>query len=175
MRKVAVARCAFVVLTLSMIAASGADKTVTDKDFGFQIVFPLSWAVLEKNSEDAIATGAYSSKDGRPSVTVKVYSIKEGITANDFFKSRFGNIFFWRETGEAKVGNMTAYKAVHEVTQTPGDGWDADLEDLTEIIYCIVAGKRGYVITSSYEKHAHDKYAKDIDAIVKSFKLIEAK
>ena len=41
--------------------------------------------------------------------------------------------------------------------------------------YVLIANKRIYTISAETQKADFDKYAKELDAIVKSFKLIEAK
>ncbi|HLX62006.1 MAG TPA: hypothetical protein VKX17_12060 [Planctomycetota bacterium] len=184
MRKVAVARWAFVVLTLLMLAASGADKTVTDKEHAFELTFPKSWTVYgkQKGDDESVATRACSN-GSRVTATVDCYSVKEGTTIKDLYSSKFGNLWFWLKTGEAKINDITAYQGIREeapdkaiIKGLDGEEWEVgDIEVQRMEIYCIVAGKRGYVISFFCEKPDYEKYAKDIDAIVKSFKLIEAK
>ena len=163
MRKVAVARCAFVVLTLSTLAASGADQVVTIKEAEFEITFPEKWKVIKDAKTPVFFTA--KSSDSSVEAGVDNQGSKNFKTLKDFVDFKFGdkkneivsNI-------ETKVGERDALKVTREFA-----GF------LVVENYCFVAGTCVYCIWFQMTKADSKKNAKDIDAIVKSFKLIEAK
>jgi hypothetical protein len=176
MRKVSVARYAFVVLTLSMFAASGADKTVTDKVHGFEITFPEAWKVNDEEKDGPNTRGASAVAQGaKEPMLVNVLCAKRtgGGSAKEFANryAEYGKMtakdFKVTETLEFKVGETDAFKMAFTFSYA---------NQITQFQETYVFTKaRRYIITANCTAADFDKYAKDIDAIVKSFKLIKAK
>ncbi|HLX61554.1 MAG TPA: hypothetical protein VKX17_09765 [Planctomycetota bacterium] len=167
MRKVAVARCAFVVLTVSTLAASGAEKTVTNKVRGVEISVPEAWWATDTPALKQNAIQCTSPGD-ELEVIVTVQDTESGVTSKQFgdnmmviFMTQSGKIL--AEGTDSKLGRNDAYKIIRKDERTKA------------IEHYLVAGKKGYVLFISGSMESVDLHAKDIDAIVKSFKLIEAK
>jgi len=178
MRKVAVARCAFVVLTLSMLAASGADKTVTNKELGFEITFPEAWTVKENYAPgfaiSAISTkasGAQTYESATLTVVPRVDGEHVKAMAERMIRHGWTNEghFALDESLETIIGDATGYKVA--ISWEPEHGGGAR----KRVIYYLLSEKRIFKLEITINKADFDLYAKDIDAIVKSFKLIEAK
>jgi hypothetical protein len=173
MRKVSVARCAFVVLTLSMLAGCGEDKKVTDKEHGFEITYPETWVVkAESADESACGTTNPEGANYYALVNVKVRKLSDGTDLKSFFEREFEpnkqKPFETVESASVKFGANDARKVVIE--------WDGKKKvRYRNEAYFLVSGNRGYIIGVSTLKNDWEKSAKDIDAIVKSFKLIETK
>ncbi|HLX61327.1 MAG TPA: hypothetical protein VKX17_08610 [Planctomycetota bacterium] len=182
MGKVDWARGAFVVLMVSMLAASGADTTVTNKELGFEITFPKAWGVdgedIEKRNEEHLksfgriygtaARGKSPRIDGTEDcaeIMVRVLDLTKSATLKDFVISHSGADFKYDDKNETKLGKLSIYKTTE----------DALGLRMRFVHYLLIGDKYGYdVVIHSYSKD-YDKYAKDIDAIVKSFKLIDTK
>ncbi|HLX61687.1 MAG TPA: hypothetical protein VKX17_10430 [Planctomycetota bacterium] len=192
MRKVAVARCAFVVMTLSMLAASGADKTVTKKEKGFEISFPESWTVDEKipgtvlELAMSVPNGIAKGTSNTVTVDVRVTELEEGATLDrykdsqmapfiesikakiELLKNKRVNKFEMSRSEPSKLSGIDAVKVSHT-------GDDNENVRYTRDWHFIVVGKRGYTVCRFASKENFDKHIAELDAIVKSFKLIEAK
>ncbi|HLX61298.1 MAG TPA: PsbP-related protein [Planctomycetota bacterium] len=174
MRKVAVARCALVVLTLSMLAASGADKTVTNKEFGFEITFPESWVVTTVERGFAAGIRGDANKHG---LLLQVRGC--GVSAGGDSKKLADTVDAKKRTlinekliekADVKLDGKEAYRVIREYD------YDDKGVRFKGVFYFLVAGERGYMLAIASSADVFEKYdAKDIDAIVKSFKLIEAK
>lgn len=171
MRKNAIASCAFLVLTLT--AASGADKTVTNKELGFEITFPEQWSVRDKSRTPKryailLETDVVAGASGVASITVNVVSVDEGTTLKTFVDAQtvFKDSRITTERADAKVGGASACK----VTITLAEMTRLKLER-----YFVVFGTRGYTIDVSFDKADSAVYSKEIDAILKSFKFVDAK
>ncbi|HLX61555.1 MAG TPA: PsbP-related protein [Planctomycetota bacterium] len=162
MRKVAVARCAFIVLTLSTFAASGADKTVKNSEYGYEITFPETWKVRQSEGVQVIADSPLAHS--YVTVDVNARDIAEGTLLKDFVEKNKLDIPVAEEV-DLKLGGKDARKVTYKYTP----------ENVVLVHYFLVSGKRGYLIVLDWLKIDSDVHAKDIDAIVKSFKLIEAK
>ncbi|HLX63045.1 MAG TPA: PsbP-related protein [Planctomycetota bacterium] len=174
MRKVAVARCAFVVLTLAMLAASGADKTVTNKEQGFEITFPYTWRMQLKRNKDLGAFGELG--EDRSQAMLFVMSMEKGAiaTLKDHVNAVYveGGALNYKitEKVEQTLAGVAAFKITYERDTVEYKSARGKFVD-----YALIANDRVYTIVAQAPKDDYDKYAKDIDAIVKSFKLIEAK
>ncbi|HLX59910.1 MAG TPA: hypothetical protein VKX17_01390 [Planctomycetota bacterium] len=169
MRKVSVARCAFVVLTLSTLAVSGADKTVTIKEAGFEITFPEAWKQLDK--ERLFGSAVRFSYSNDVFVSVDAVNLKVGTTLDSFVDNQtreLGELTEVTATEKVKIGESEARKVLFQIFVGTVAGHPTRLD------YYLVSGKRGFVI-SIRSGEAATYPAKDIDAIVRSFKLIEAK
>ncbi|HLX63293.1 MAG TPA: hypothetical protein VKX17_18625 [Planctomycetota bacterium] len=174
MRKVAGARCAFVVLTLAMVAAGGADKTVTNKEIGCEFIIPESWTVLEDTNH---RVSAYASRrvNDTGEFSVELTKLSGPMTAKEYAAS---NIAEYRtrllnynviDQGDEKICGHDAYRIVGSF-DTFASG-----RAVKFTWHILIVGTRVYCISEMAPKQDYDLYAKDIDAIVKSFKLIEAK
>jgi len=161
-----------------MLAASGADKTVTDKEHGFEITFPETWTVGEKLTGRIKAKAAAPFAEGTTyiaSVTVVVADVKQDTVLKDYVDNDmipFGRTFKNYELSDSvktKISDADAYAVTFFLDQN-----EVDLR-LKCVIYYLVAGRRSYTITFVATKVDYPKFAKDIDAIVKLFKLLEAK
>jgi len=152
----------FGMLCLVTLAASGAEKTVTDKERGFEITFPEAWIVEQPTN---IRTVSAKAADAKVKLGIDTQELKDGMTLKDFVDFKFAD----KDKDSVKiVETKLAGVDARKVTITFG-GF------LVVENYCIVANRRSYCIFFEMMKSDSDKYAKDIDAIVKSFKLIEAK
>lgn len=160
--------------TFAMFGAIGADKTVSNKQFGFEITFPETWIedlhlrehiVLQWASPKAVKAALIAV------VNVIAIDMEKGETAKEFVdKCLKADESLQRELvskTESKISEVNAMIVTFEISdETPV---------FKRVQYVLVSGKRGYLITAAAQKDDYDKYAKDIDAIVKSFKIIETK
>jgi len=175
MGKDALVPCTFIVLTLSMLAAGGAEIVVARN--GCEVTFPDSWTVdKHPDANDAggqliiHAMNVVSSLGDNSSF--KVHLIDHAAKDNDlrgFVDHQLINHYQLNnsklvERAKTKLGDVDAYK----VTIGPPQ---AD----KLVVYFILRGDKGYEIVVKPARDIDEKTAKEIDAIVKSFKLIEAK
>ena len=175
MRIESLTRIAVLVLcaTFATFGASGADKPVSNKELGFEVTFPETWTVIEKKIKkiedihlgvlalSPTATGATSSAN----LELCVSDVNEGTTLKAFVENM--KVVQPAEKTELQIGGIEAYKLVSK--------GGAPERPTKYVSYFLVRGARGYFIGFSALKDDYDKYAKDIDTIVKSFKIIETK
>jgi hypothetical protein len=154
--------------------ARGADNTVTDNERGFVITFPETWDVGKSKDgyaiqgKSPIIAGTKTQAFG----VVDVSEVKEGISAKVYAESKDFNgnnlkNFVLVDGTEFKAGDRKGYKVVYTE--------DSTIPGFQGTCFFMVSGKRGYVVMIGFQKDDSGKYAKDVDAIFKSFKLIEAK
>ena len=166
----------FSILCVSL-ATSGADKTVTNKDLGFEITFPEAWKI-EENLKGVAVHGilpkAAGSK-GYASVNVAASAIKEGSVLKDFAETSMQEIkkeakyFEISDQGEIELAGMKVYKVAFILERRQAN------DRFKNSTHFLIVGTHCFVISAGGFKEDFDIYTKDIDAIVKSFKLIEAK
>ena len=158
--------------------ARAADKTVTNKELGFEITFPEAWQAVEtppKARVFCIKAPNEAGCKGSSNVSVIRYEVKENEVLNDLVNEakqglkddlKFFNVI---EQIEFELAGVKAFKFIYV-----GEG--TKTKDRFKISnYHLIKGTRGYIISAGGLEADFDKYAKDIDIIVKSFKLIDAK
>jgi len=170
-----------IALVLSVAACFGscadaADKTITNKHNGFEITFPASWVATELPDGRAIGVSKASQRgddwaNDKSSVTVEVKKMTEGATLKDLLAER--------NTPEMRQHKGSTYKP--EV-YTKIAGVDAckitvlvDSPARTCVNYLLVSGGRSYVISTNAPTETYDQFSATLEAVIKSFKLIEAK
>jgi len=164
------ARGSLLGLLCAALAISAADKTVTNKELGFEITFPETWTAQEKPAAPVVLQ--FVSPRARLALASAAISITVNdlqlVTAKEYVEDLFSkNEKLKRglvDSDEIKVGDQDAMKCTF--IRTPGGLLTK------EVMYVIVANDHGYFISIGAAKNDFDHYAKDIDAIVKSFKLL---
>jgi hypothetical protein len=160
------------------LAASAADKTVTNKELGFEITFPETWTLQKKPAAIEAVKGESPRIAGAQATSITrvvVTDVKEGITSKAFAElltageSKDFNNYVFIDQGEIKLNDSNAFKRTFEYEPV------VTKRRVTFTSYYFVAGKRGYVIDIGVSNVDSALYAKDFDAIVKSFKLLPAK
>ena len=172
MHKVALAHCAFILLLTAGCGDGGNSKTVSLKELGFEITVPETWAV-EENIQAKQVRAEYT-KPGKSKAVLGVYvtGIAEGKTLMDMvngiaagIQNRYKTSFEMGEKVAVKLAGTDAYKMTCYY----------DVPKQQDASYFVIVGRRCYMISVSASKSDYDAYANEFDAIVKSFKLIEAK
>ena len=167
---------AFIVLgslCAGAIPACAADKTISNKELGFEIKFPDGWTVTEKTPEGWAAKGVSRVADGAKTVAivkVLVSDVGEGITAKALGESLHSELqkrlknYELVEKVDTKVGEANACKVTYAY-----DGPNSQ-DRLQGVVYFVIAQKRGYQITTTANHADYAKYSREIEGIVGSFK-----
>jgi len=168
-------QCAIVCVLLALCSCA-ADKTVANAELNFQITFPESWTVTEKTPEGSAARGMSPQADGAKShaiVKVQATAAGERTTAQALgeviaaqLPKRLKN-FELLEKADVKIDGIDACKIAYTF-----DGTNTK-EKLRGSVYVLVANKHGYQITTMVNKDDEPKYAKDVEAVIKSLKLAQ--
>ena len=153
------------VLCAAAFVACGGEQIRTVKGLGFQITLP---------GETGIGDGVpqfcalVHLKDKRTAVVrLEVTDLKEGDSLRSFFKIP-------RYQDHLKNAILTAIDVV-KIDGRSTLKLSTSVGQFQRVIYYAVANGRGYALLIHAQQVDFDKYAKDIDAIVASFKIIEAK
>lgn len=144
----------------------------SNKKLGFEVVFPSSWIVGDSSDGEDYFYGTSVGDEAKRFAEIRliVKSLSERVSLREFVDDKyprdmedFNEDFEIREKVDCRVGGTDGFK----VTTIYGEYQDVD--------YVVVTEMRSYEMTFTSLKRDYVKYAEDIDAIVKSFKLIEAK
>lgn len=157
-------------------------KAVSRKELGFEITFSDTWAVKtsiqkrDTNGGEITATApvAQGAKD-YAYVTAESEDLPEGVTLKAFVQEMLSGFskanlnYELIENVELKLSGADAVKAVYL-----SDRGDTKIRSKCAA-YFLIVGRRGYMLRLFAYKDDYDKYANEFDAIVKSFKLLDAK
>jgi hypothetical protein len=153
--------------------AHGEDKTLSNKEHGFQITFPETWNVDDKISkEGGIARGLSPLVAGaktRAGVDILVFIVREDTTLKSFVDAQ--TAFLAKDPGfenvqksEQKLGDNDSVKVTYECVNPQAK------VRFQHAAYYAVVGQRKFMITTFAAKDDYDNYAKEIDHVIKSFK-----
>ena len=166
---------------LACCAASGGEQTITDKKSGFEMTLLDGWAVyqvvpLGASSRDELFTelirnGPAPGGKSYIMFSVRVKELSQGESLSSFFKDRKNRDQFMGlslvDIQKIKLDGASGFK-LSLATE------DGDTDRMAVAFYYLVAGNRSYTIhTGAIKKDIFDKRAKELDAIVQSFKLLK--
>jgi hypothetical protein len=158
----------FCAVALAACGSMAADKTVTSKKLGFEITFPETWENEMKHPNGTAKGRRVDGAKDYANIEVVVEDISADATLKSFVEDQlkpFKNVARFKivEQIELKLGETNAFKVTFTKSSSAAQ----------YTYYFLVSSKRGYIITTYVLKEDYDKYAKDIDAIVQSFKLLK--
>ena len=180
MRKASLKRIAGMVLCVVFVAFNtrAADKTVTNKELGFEITFPEAWTVDEKPPGGLAIRGASRLAKDAKGAAVIVLRFTEGAEAiplSEYVEGILPGLkkvtpnFELVENIELKLGRATACRLTFLYDHPKLGG------RCKAVSYILVDRKHRYTISTSLSTDDFDKYTKDFDNIFQSFKIIDAK
>jgi len=164
-----------IVFAFAFCVLHAADKTVTNKELGFEITFPEAWTVDEKTVSGV--QGTFSTKTDiaqkqADDATVAVgvsneadYSLDERV-AQMIESSGYGNYFRSATKVESKVCGVKAYDFVFSI---PYPGLDR-VDQAKATVF--VANRRAYVLLTAVNKAVAKVVTKEINTVVQSFKIL---
>lgn len=158
---------ALALLELLCAATAPAAETVTHTKLGCEITFPDGWTEdMHPPGELARRERHVKSVRNSAHITVRVsYELEEGFTAReiaDAYIARIKNSDEFR-IAECKVGGADGYRATFN-------------EGQSHCVHCfVVSGRRLYSIEAHVQKPDYDASAAEIDSVIQSFKLLDAK
>jgi hypothetical protein len=172
MAAVAVLTCC-AVLTGCSGDSDGEPGRYSSSTYGFSIVFPQGWEIVEGDGEEVAmveATSPWEDDDDEFSehITVDVEDITKGTTVEVYFE----------ETMEAQASMIPGFKTKAR-GRTTIDGRDAiwvefDMEEeggsLTVLGYAMVKGNRGYLITCIAQDRKYVSYEDVFRQAVQTFR-----
>ena len=151
-----------------------ADKTVTSKDGAFEIKYPDTWMIVD--SAPGCVTGlspVAAHMKGSTTFTV-IFTGEDNVPLKDFTARRITANkatpnFNLVEQTEFKLGETTGVKLTYL--------WDVGAPAPTSkfVEYVLVTAKHTYSMTAATSKDDYEHYAPELDAILKSIKLADAK
>lgn len=157
---------------LTVLMAAAADQIVEDKERRFQLSCPENWKV------DGPKTGWFGNITMMPPegegivITVMSSEIAKGITpaadAAERMKNLSLNIVGFRliDKTESKFAGLPAYK-VHFAAK-------GKEEEIYNERYFFYEGTMGYQIEAAGKKSLYDKFLKDAQAVMNTFKFTAA-
>lgn len=157
-------------LAFATCISFAAEKAVSNGEY--EIKFPESWSVSETKVFNGTSARSQLADTTHPKSKVEMQAYggpeQKEFTLQEFVKfhqhaDRSGTKTV--EKSEVKVSDVDAIKLVQIHT-----GFRENVAYRSEHYY-LVSGKRHFVIEFFMRNEDHDAFAKEIDAIVKSFKL----
>lgn len=164
------------ILTVSAFAALAADKTVTNKELEFELTFPDGWELGEKPQGTA-AMIAVSHRAAKSDAVLDVTraNIPKDKTVKDhvdltltLFERSYRN-FELLEKKQVKLAGGEGYRITF-LRDLPKNN-----ARVKNVDYFFVSNGRSFLIASRAGASDFDTYAKDIEAIANSFKVLEKK
>jgi len=178
-------RPAIIVLTMFCLILTGGcgsnisntTKIVTfvDEKQGIEISFPENWRDTNTSNTPAVIVSRESPTDGwtksKAFVTLGATDVKEGITAAKFSETILSSVatrvknFEFVETLEVKIGEHNACKSTFTFEAKNVS------KRVRHVLYAIVDGSDGFMITGGAADKDYDSFRRDIDLIVSTFKI----
>ena len=157
---------ALAALLLVTFAASGCGKKAPtepgryyDEERGISIKFPPGWEIIEEEETDAVtAICPFEDDDDmlQESVSVGVQDLPNGMELNEFSSEALAATaaecvdYEVEETGSTTVADLPATWTLFSYREPQGT--------ITCLGYCLVKGRKGYLITCNAEPHTYPRY-----------------
>jgi hypothetical protein len=168
---------AIILLSLQTLTARGADKIITNTDYGVQIAIPESWTGDARKDHATPITAGGPVANYAVTVRVTIRALHPNTTLAAFADSEVKYYQKDFDILEQKPAILSEQKAVKvNMTWQKKFEKDTDADKQLYITYYTVSGTSGYSLRFDVlhrDRGDAEKYAKDIDAVVKSFKLLK--
>lgn len=163
------------ILCIVALGACGADKTVVNKDLGFELTLPVAWIWNEKPADGSAPRGESqiaAGGKGSAILNASAHELKEGEALKTFVDEAIRDSgrklknYELIEKTEVKIGDVDAVKFTFS--------YDSAKDNLRCqcAAYAVLSGKRVLLFRAGALKSDFELYAKDIDGIIKSLKLV---
>lgn len=139
----------------------------------YELKFPDTWEINSSGmmGTDVIGLTPMEGNDDnfRENINVVLENLPEGITAQEYLDANITNMkktFGLPEDAKfekVKVGSCDGYHLHYSLKM---GNYELDND-----VYIVVVKNAAYIITCSNEKGKRDKYKKEMDGVVKTFKL----
>jgi hypothetical protein len=161
---------ALILIAFVCCASHAADKTVTNKELGFEITFPETWTITEKPAKPMVAEGAAKKLVGAKSTAGLNVSHYDWDSDLEAMASAVIEGYETNLAGFKTLERINVTLSEHKAIKITGVQNKTNLQSIS---YCVLLGRHGYLFTCMALKEDYDKYIKDMDAIVKSFKILK--
>ena len=147
-----------------------------NKEFGFRLSYPANWILYNKpeGGAEVVVTSPIESLDQFvENVSVDAQTLDRPTTLSAYSEKARHQLEITLEgaikvvsTGSTSLSGLPAFRYIYEGNMVPGG------DPIRFMHVWTVQGNRAYIITYTSQKSSYSKYFRDVDGMIRSFKIL---